>query len=332
MADVQLTEQELDQLMERIQKMIRLRDNPGATVGEVANATTMIQELLLKYNLSMSEIEQHTPQQKLEDEYQKSDRFDLGASSNYRTEWRVSLLNVIARNHFCRMAYFSRTKAQKRYNYEKREYETVEGKDASAVLIGKPYNVQVTKELYEWIAWQLNRLCTQAWTAYQKEQRGQALRFAEILGDFDNRSNFGKGDSKKAFKTSFFDAAVNEIHARLVQARREQEEKYANAHALIVVSDEALAKAYDHYFPKVKDSYHWFEPGPRGRSKLCAHKDENGAECGKEKSHWHHYRRSGGGRRSYSESGREAGIQAGRSVSLTPTKKVSSRSSRKELN
>lgn len=329
MADVQLTEQELDQLMERIQKMIRLRDNPGATVGEVANATTMIQELLLKYNLSMSEIEQHTPQQKLEDEYQKSDRFDLGASSNYRTEWRVALLNVIARNHFCRMAYFSRTKAQKRWNYTTNQYETVEGKDASAVLIGKPYNVQVTKELYEWIAWQLNRLCTQAWTAYQKEQKEQNGRFAESYG-----FNPGyKGDSKKAFKTSFFDAAVDEIHARLVQARREQEEKYANAHALIVVSDEALAKAYDHYFPKVKDSYHWFEPGPRGRSKLCAHKDDNGVECGKEKSHWMHYRRSGGGgRRSYSESGREAGIQAGRSVSLTPTKKVSSRSSRKELN
>src|ERR1035437_7739682 len=89
----QISDAEMDALMEKIQKMMRLRDAPSATVGEVANAGTMIQDLLIKYNLAMEDVESHEPTRKEANDFQKTDPFEIGASSNYRAEWRGNLLD-----------------------------------------------------------------------------------------------------------------------------------------------------------------------------------------------------------------------------------------------
>lgn len=302
MSEEVLTDQQLDAIMEKIQHMIALRDNPGASVGEVENATVMIQRLLTKYNLSMHEIEQRDPERKASNPYIKGSPFDLGASSLYRVEWRVSLCNVIARNNFCRMRFYSRTGSRKQGNVQ----------NAKAILIGKPYNIEIVKEVYEWVADQLNRLASKAWIEYDK--RGYYVT---------------KKDTKPLFKSSFFKAAIAQIAKRLEEERLKAQQ---TSTALLVI-DNSLTEYVESLYPTPE--YHYFtlivKPTVADREmlaaarvfkmmKLCLHVMKDGKFCGAQERASIHYDKRKDEKLSYE--GAIAGEKAGREINLTPRKKI----------
>lgn len=56
-----MTDSEKDKIVERVQKMLRLGANQGATEGERDNALRMARKTMLKHNLSPQDVEDHSP-------------------------------------------------------------------------------------------------------------------------------------------------------------------------------------------------------------------------------------------------------------------------------
>lgn len=232
--NINLTDAELDSIMERIQKMMRLRDNPAATVGEVANAAAMIQSLLDKYNLTLSEIGAHKANGR--NEYDRKD-FDLGVSGNLQSQWRSDLMWAITRTNWCRaILLHGRKGGYPFFNKETGTWDVTKPTNSRMALIGKPYNVQVCIELYQFLYEELNRLATLHWKQYA----------AMPYNDVTKQNRAGK---IMRFRHSFFMGAVSEISARLAEQRRQSS---AQITALVVVSDKALTTEVSKHFPLLK--------------------------------------------------------------------------------
>jgi hypothetical protein len=135
---MELSNQELDKIIDRLQKLETLRERAG-TVAEAENAAARIQEHLFKYNLTMAQVSGATRKQKgLQDT-----AVDLGTKTQWITQWRGSLLSAIAVNNFCRSIY-------------------VRGTNES-VLIGREENVAVVKGMFTYLLAALQRLQREAY-------------------------------------------------------------------------------------------------------------------------------------------------------------------------
>lgn len=208
--NINLTDAELDSIMERIQKLLHLRDHPSASVGEAANAAAMIQKLLAQYNLTLSEVEAKGIRAKPNTEYGRVD-FDLGVTQGYQLEWRSQLMWAITRYNWSRAI---RTGSRMH-------------------MIGKPHNVRVCIDLYEYLVVELDRLSR------------QALRAA------GGRSTMSEYASRQ-FKMSFIKGALYEIETRLAAQYRESQST-AGMNALMVVSNQALSTEVAKHFPNLKN-------------------------------------------------------------------------------
>jgi Protein of unknown function (DUF2786) len=234
--NVNLTDSELDAIMEKIQKMLSLRDNAAATVGEAANAAAMIQKLLAQYNLSLSEIEQHAGAKRPQSDMGRTD-FDLGVSQGYQQEWRVQLMWTVTRYNWCRAIFQHGQPGRARWNPETFAWEKGGPKNATMVLIGKAFNVRVCIELNEHLVYELDRLSRNAWKQYAAITPG---REGKKTREYESRM----------FKMSFIKGAIHEIEQRLAQQYRESQGNAAMG-ALMVVSDAALSTEVTKHFPRL---------------------------------------------------------------------------------
>lgn len=239
--NVNLTDAQLDSIMERIQKMLRLRDNEAATTGEVANAAAMVQKLLTQYNLTMSEIESRGATQRPVSEMGRSD-FDLGVSQGYQQRWRAALVYNVARYGWCRAVFVPGTPSRPRFDEKTGQWVTAAPVNAHSALIGKAYNVRVCIELSEWLISELDRLSRASWKQYAALNAGRPGRKTR---EYESRM----------FKNSFIAGAINEITARLAEQHRQSQGDSAVT-ALAVVSDQALSVEVHKHFPSLKKSRH----------------------------------------------------------------------------
>lgn len=118
-----------DSILEKIQKLMALEER-GGTPAESANAAARITEMLLKYNLSLSDVKSH----KVDDNdifvaQGKYDNFQTPYDGNFAKD----LLTTIARFNFCRVI----TITNKINHGEFR-------------IFGKEYNVQVTSYMFDY--------------------------------------------------------------------------------------------------------------------------------------------------------------------------------------
>lgn len=103
-----------EKIIGRVKKMLALANDSGASEGERDNALRMAYNLIAKYNLSMSSIESHGEESRVDE------------SGSFRGQpWVVSVVNSVAQLFFCKY-YFVKKKGM---NYD----HHFVGKDSNAV-------------------------------------------------------------------------------------------------------------------------------------------------------------------------------------------------------
>jgi len=120
-----------DSILEKARALLRLASNEAATEHEASLAMERLQALLLKHNLDMADAE------RMEGE-EPCQVFDEEFSIGGRGDWKVSLLNMVARQNFCR----------------------VMTSNGIPHVIGRKYNIEVVKEMSSWLISQLDVLAT----------------------------------------------------------------------------------------------------------------------------------------------------------------------------
>ncbi len=125
-------------LIQRLQKIRALTDS--SVPGEAAAAAAKLQEILLKHNLEMEDIEEDSSEAL--DKYVKED-LELGVTSGGMINWRRILLSGIARSLMC--AAFGYKGASK------------------MVVVGHKSNIEVVGHFYEYLSWEISRLADAAW-------------------------------------------------------------------------------------------------------------------------------------------------------------------------
>lgn len=156
-----------DKILDRIRRLLAL--STSTNEHEAALAASKAQDLLLKYNLEMSQIEQ-----KEGDEVERW---------NFRTPlaetWLDVLINGIATNNMCRVI---RGKGYKDGSREGGKF--IPGKEVRHYyMFGKKPNLEVTVYMYSYLAAEIDRLTPKGQTAkYVRAFRiGAAAKVAERM-------------------------------------------------------------------------------------------------------------------------------------------------------
>lgn len=230
-----------DSILERIQKLMALQKNPG-TPAEAENAAARIQEMLLKYNLSMAEIENH----KVDDNDVIQTKGKFNVYQKYGDgDVAVILLRTVAEFNFCRSIRMVNGKKSQEVD----EY----------VLIGKKYNVEVTLYMFEYVLNNLKILFQNHWKNYVKNTPAEYRE--------------GSGVHKR----SYYQGALAAIRSRLekqreaaiVESEKESGKYDANnpVNALIKVNKDAVDKRVKELFQnRLKSSPNRIYSSSDGRS------------------------------------------------------------------
>jgi len=144
-------------LLETIKKLLALSTSPNE--HEAASSAAKVQELLFKYKLTMAEVETHKGKEK-----GGAQVIDIGvdvtSQKNYG-RWKPRLANSIACYNFC--------------------YALSIGK-SRLVIIGQPQDVEVVKELYNWLVLQLEDRARRACLEYTGASRVPTFRRSFFVG------------------------------------------------------------------------------------------------------------------------------------------------------
>lgn len=200
---------DLTAIMNRIALLKNLADRPG-TPEEAANALDKIKRLMDRYNLTSAQVDgaERDKRPGFDNVY-----YDIGFNVN----WRKTLLDAIAKYSYC-SAIFDHS-----------------GKGVH--IVGQPHNVEIVKELFEYLATAIVRLADEGWNE---------------LGEMQAVS------TARTWKHNFRVGASRTLRLRLDEQRREsmkeQQAENPNAGALVVVMENELNDAVAKYFPRIVSS------------------------------------------------------------------------------
>jgi len=127
-----------EDVLERLARIRALADRAG-TLEEAEAATAALSRLLLRYNLSLADLD--VASRPAERAGVESRDLRLANSAG----WRHYLLHALAQCHFCRAIRYPGTDR--------------------ATLIGHPHNIAAVSDLHAWLAVSLERLALDAWDA-----------------------------------------------------------------------------------------------------------------------------------------------------------------------
>jgi hypothetical protein len=119
----------LDKIMSRITKMLRLAADPGAAEGEKENALRMAHKLISKYNLDINRLSDNNGRT-----YAPDGRFHH-CMMLYNKEWAFGIAQACARLNFCELLIRRMWDAQRNDWAIKREYIFI-GSEANARTSG----------------------------------------------------------------------------------------------------------------------------------------------------------------------------------------------------
>ncbi len=147
-------------IIERLQKMLRLANDGGATEGEANNAMEIAERIMLENNLSMAMVEASNGKAA---EDRLKHRIDKGA----RYRWQRKLMWAIAQSCFC---YLTELSIQKPNRFGMQDITI------GYNLIGRVSNVETAKQMYEYLIHTITRLKRD----YSSDRKSQELFVAGI--------------------------------------------------------------------------------------------------------------------------------------------------------
>jgi hypothetical protein len=134
----------LDRVLDRIQKLLALAENTGATPAEAAVAAEKASNLLFRYNLTIAQVTARSNRPAQGNELADSPAIGTGV-------WRRDLMWAISRPNFCRGV----------YNSGRRRFK----------LLGEKSNIEVVQYLYSYLERELERLAREAWRQLPEPER-----------------------------------------------------------------------------------------------------------------------------------------------------------------
>jgi hypothetical protein len=132
---------DLNRILEMLRNL-RARATNNTNVHEAAVATEKIQALLLKYNLTLAQVEGH----RLKDEYGRHSTHVGGSGM-----WRRTLMQHICTVNFCTSVYTPGT--------------------THMTIIGQAHNVQIVQGLFDYLQSEVVRLCEKGWNDERRRVR-----------------------------------------------------------------------------------------------------------------------------------------------------------------
>ena len=212
-------------IIEKVQKLLALSDEEGGgTEAERLNAAEKAQDLILKHNLDVLEIEaeQNTGPEFVED-FEDFDKMT--------DHWKGSLFAAIGKTVNVQTLYRSgNSKSQRRY-----------------ILIGRQDSIEYARSLSNYLIPYLETECEAA--LIQSKDSGETAPCSKCggLGYSWHECSSCKGTGRKkvnarVFRNSFYDSAVARIRTRLIERKRSQEEAGDFSTALVRNDEAALSR------------------------------------------------------------------------------------------
>ena len=145
-----------DRIIEKLQALLRLARDAGATEAEASLALERAHALLLKHGLEMADVE--------EDGSEPSAVFEDAWDGLLGQTWIASLVNVVGRHHYCRVLRSNST--------------------GKLIVVGRKVNVRFTYELSMWLVRQVSNLASADWAAREWTGETKGLREREWRQSF----------------------------------------------------------------------------------------------------------------------------------------------------
>lgn len=218
-----------EEVLDLIKKLLALSHSPNE--HEAALAASKAQGLLFKHKLSMAEVEIHT---KGQEKPQVGD-ISLDVEGPRKDgKWRPTLINAVARYNFCRAILIT---------------------DHKVAIIGQQEDVEVVRELYNWLVIQIDDLARRACYSYRGHSR------------------------IPTFKRAFYTGCVVVVRGKLYENWRGFSRQSDSAYALVVRSQTLVTSYITHKFGPLRSvrrrmangSWDGFKEGKAAGEKIDIH-------------------------------------------------------------
>lgn len=185
-------------VISRIKKLLALAGDK-CNEHEASLAMEKASELLLLHDLNMSDISTDIDNRR----YGVTETaVELGTMT---MKWKVLLLHYIAKHNMCVMISTNKSRTM--------------------ILVGRPDNIGVTREMFDWMSSKLVVLCA------------------------EDRMRHGRGVDPMRWRASWCAGAVMRIGERLHRSREAEKSKYRGTTALVVMSEENNEKYISKFNP-----------------------------------------------------------------------------------
>jgi hypothetical protein len=193
----------MDKIKEKIQKLMALQVDAEkqGSLEEAANAACKVQDLLLKHNLAMAEVEGHKVQTM---NRVTSSASDIGWNKR-QGQWLMGLYNGLAKYNFCRVIL------------------TQYPRDVKIHVMGELQNVEVVNYLGAQLAQRVLNLEKQGWNLYQGSDKRGTFRRGYLMGTVMGIISQLREQREAASRASASVASLVLVQSEAVQEYVEQE-------------------------------------------------------------------------------------------------------------
>ena len=136
-----------DKIMERIRKLIRLKESTTSE-GEANNAAILVNRLLREYNLSLLDLNDRQREEK----FQIKTSGRLSFKDTFGSYWKRDLLRVLCQYNYCRLLIYQGT--------------------TDMIIVGTEENVATVSILYDYLRSAFRRLANKRHLEYVSSKRG----------------------------------------------------------------------------------------------------------------------------------------------------------------
>ena len=215
-----MTDKKLNKVIDTIRKLLALSESNN-NEHEAALAAAKASELLMKYELKMSQI---APAKLREEILQKASPW----SRSRRQRWEAQLAFVLARHYFCQALVAT----------------------YCVFFVGKERHQEIAIFVYEQLVAVLTKMAKRETGNYIKQMREE---FEDLNPDikFDHRTMLRGARQHKAWRSAWLDGAIVGINQQLNKQRKKHESK-KNSKALLALHGREVQDYLQRVYPNLK--------------------------------------------------------------------------------
>lgn len=217
-----------EEVIKKIRKLLKLQysaEKVGST-GEAYKAANIVRNLLMEYNLSMSDIGTGT-----EEEMNIVESDDLSFSDQYGIHWKRMLLSVICEHNLCELIYCAQ---RKRMN-----------------IVGSEANMVIVREFYIYLVRVFSRLSMER----LNEAQNEAMRHGKFMIEPQKKKYiksylegvpFGLDENYKSLAPTSAETGLMVTHKAVIKSYLERKHKNLRTgrHPKLEVEEDAFGVGY----------------------------------------------------------------------------------------